>query len=882
MRKNCTSRLGYFHFERLVALCICCLSSYLLIPSFAVAPTLGPYSRPEISELESGGGQRPAVTEDGRYVVFLSAADNLTPLGSNGHEQVYLRDRQTGAVELISVATDGSLGDGDAISGSWPPWPTAPVVTPDGRFVAFHSSATNLVPGDTNGRWDVFVRDRQLGMTERVSLKDDGTQFPGAYAGGPSITPDGRFVAFYARAALTPNDFSLFTQVYVRDRQTQRTELISVNTSGVAGLLESWSPSITPDGRYVAFYSLSSDLVANDSNNAEDVFVRDRQTGTTELVSNAGNGAQGNSASFFCSISDDGRYVAFASGATNLVPSDNKASGKTGDVYLHDRQTGRTERVSVSSAGVEDDQNSGVGTGNDGALWVSNDGRYVAFYSFSTNLVPNATSAITNVFVHDTVLGITEMIDIASDGTVGDSGADIIQLAGNGRYVAFQSESSNLVPNGSGGAFLRDRGPDIGILNLAAGAQSNFQIPATGSADFAGLVIASAQHTPGSMTAPGLQLTGASVVDRPELSDLMVSLQFPPTPSPGVKPGAPTNVYGMDFTIAGVPYEVRAIGTAPMFALYQCSATPCTQVATLTGGFETMGDEVRVSVPLSALGVNEGASVTGLRAFAAVGTIASGPAQVVDQISLPDTNIPTRTVNLAIAPVGTDVSQVNLSTPATLTNGSFSGSVNVSSLATGTYNLWAQACLGTQCGAASVPVQVQGPLQLTRVVSRMVHGSAGAFDVDLTNGNGIECRSGGVNGDYTLVFTFTNPLASVAGASITSGAGSVVNSNVDGNDSHNYIVNLTGVTNVQVVTVSLSNVTDALGNSSPAVAGSMGVLIGDVNASRRVDAADVSLVRQQTLQPVTSANFRADINASGRIDAADVSIARQQTLTLLP
>jgi hypothetical protein len=171
---------------------------------------------------------------------------------------------------------------------------------------------------------------------------------------------------------------------------------------------------------------------------------------------------------------------------------------------------------------------------------------------------------------------------------------------------------------------------------------------------------------------------------------------------------------------------------------------------------------------------------------------------------------------------------------------------------------------------------------LTRIVSRKVHGSAGTFDVDLTSGNGIECRSGGANGDYTIVFTFTNPLTTVDGVSVTSGAGSVSSSNVDGNDAHNYVVNLTGVTNTQTITVSLTDVTDSLGNFSAAVAGSMGVLVGDVNASRRVDAADVSLVRQQTLQTIDNSNFREDLNASGRIDAADVSIARQQTLTSLP
>jgi hypothetical protein len=175
-------------------------------------------------------------------------------------------------------------------------------------------------------------------------------------------------------------------------------------------------------------------------------------------------------------------------------------------------------------------------------------------------------------------------------------------------------------------------------------------------------------------------------------------------------------------------------------------------------------------------------------------------------------------------------------------------------------------------------------VQLISVVSTKVHGSAGTFDVDLPlAGNpGIECRSGGTNGDYTLVLKFANTLISAGGASLASGTGSISNGMIDSSDGHNYIVSLAGVTNAQYVAVSLSNVTDSAGNFSPAVAGQMGVLLGDVNASGRVDAADVSLVRQQTLQPVTSSNFRNDINASGRIDAADVSIARQQTLTSLP
>ncbi len=176
------------------------------------------------------------------------------------------------------------------------------------------------------------------------------------------------------------------------------------------------------------------------------------------------------------------------------------------------------------------------------------------------------------------------------------------------------------------------------------------------------------------------------------------------------------------------------------------------------------------------------------------------------------------------------------------------------------------------------------PVQLNTVVSRKIHGSAGTFDIDLPlSGNpGIECRSGGATGDYMVVFTFSNPLTNVTGATVSNGMGLVASSNIDSSDAHNYIVNLTGVTNAQHIAVTLSKVADSVGNFSPAVAGSMGVLIGDVNASGRVDAADVSSVRQQTLVSVTNSNFRNDINASGRIDAADVSIARQQTLTSLP
>jgi alpha-tubulin suppressor-like RCC1 family protein len=173
-------------------------------------------------------------------------------------------------------------------------------------------------------------------------------------------------------------------------------------------------------------------------------------------------------------------------------------------------------------------------------------------------------------------------------------------------------------------------------------------------------------------------------------------------------------------------------------------------------------------------------------------------------------------------------------------------------------------------------------IPVVSIVSRKNHSAAGTFDIDLTNGSGVECRSAGSNGSYMLIFKFANPLMNYTRADVTDGTATIASTFIANNDAHNAIVNLTGVTNAQVVTVTLGDVTDSAGDYSSSVAGSMGVLLGDVNGSRRVDAADVSSVRQQTLQTIDATNFRNDINASGRIDASDVSIARQQTLTSLP
>ena len=187
---------------------------------------------------------------------------------------------------------------------------------------------------------------------------------------------------------------------------------------------------------------------------------------------------------------------------------------------------------------------------------------------------------------------------------------------------------------------------------------------------------------------------------------------------------------------------------------------------------------------------------------------------------------------------------------------------------------------GIPSDAAYVAV-VEPGVQLLAAASRKVHGGAGTFDIalPLTGNPGIECRSAG--GVYQLIFSFANTIVSVGGASVTSGTGSVSSRMMD-TDAHNYVVNLSGVTNAQVITVSLTNVHDSAGNNSSSVPISMGVLIGDTNGNRSVNSSDVSLTKLKSGQPVDASNFRTDITVSNSINSSDVSTVKSKSGTALP
>jgi quinohemoprotein amine dehydrogenase alpha subunit-like protein/WD40 repeat protein len=326
----------------------------------------------------------------------------------------------------------------------------------DGRWLAFASLATNLVDGDTNGSADVFVLDRRTGTITRASVGAGGVEAErGGSSLGPSISADGRFVAFESAARnLVTGDNNGVQDVFVHDSQTGTTVRASVNSGGSEADKDSRAASISGDGRFVAFQSNATNLVANDTNSTEDIFVFDRQTGQTTRVSVGPGGAQAESAanSNSPSISGDGRHVAFVSAARNLVAADTN-SDKNGatDVFVHDRQSGTTTNVSVASDGTP------ANFASERPV-ISADGRVVAFDSIASTLVAGDTGS-SDVFVHDLGTRTTTRVSVAADGSQADASSRGPALSADGNVVAFESDAKNLVSGdtNSTDVFVHDR-----------------------------------------------------------------------------------------------------------------------------------------------------------------------------------------------------------------------------------------------------------------------------------------------------------------------------------------------------------------------------------------------------------------------------------------
>ncbi|MBE0429868.1 MAG: PD40 domain-containing protein [Thermoleophilia bacterium] len=285
----------------------------------------------------------PAISADGRYVAFRSAASNLVPGITNGRMDIFVKDTRTGRIERISTAADGAEADGDSIH---------PSISADGRHVAFSSTAANLVPGDSNGKPDVFVKDRQTGSITRVSTGTDGEQADDASrAMGLVLSADGRFVAFESAATnLVAGITNGKRDVFIKDVRTGELARASVGADGDQGLEDSYgSISLSRDGRWVAFRSDAPNLVEGDTNLKADIFVKDLHSGAIARVSTGQDGAQGNGSSENAAISADGRWAAFDSSSSDLIVGD---TNDKRDIFLKDIVSGGVTRVSTSTTDV--------------------------------------------------------------------------------------------------------------------------------------------------------------------------------------------------------------------------------------------------------------------------------------------------------------------------------------------------------------------------------------------------------------------------------------------------------------------------------------------------------------------------------------------------
>jgi Tol biopolymer transport system component len=636
--------------------------------------SLGAYTRPGVTEeadLSGNGAQAQvppghdcglnitAVSADGRYVVFDSSADNLVAGDVNQGTDVFVRDRRTGTTTLVSVGLDGKPAIGVPFN-TCGDLSVGPTISADGRYVAFVSTATDLVKGDTNGVADVFVRDLQRRVTERVSVRSGGAQ-----AGSPlntilstssaAISADGRYVTFTSWLSdLAANDTNNASDVFWHDNKTDVTKMVSVTSSGAqadAGqtnpfLIGSFGSSMSADGRFVAFAS-HAPLVADDTNGEPDVFVHDTKTGRTERDSVASDGEQGVSptgifggawtnSSLFPnqSISADGRRVTFYSYQSNLVPNDSNAAA---DYFVHDRATGLTKRVSVDSFGEQTNVDAAVPS-------ISGNGRFVAFATHTPGLVADdqATSN-EDAFVYDQQTGAVELVSRATNGrkgnggcTGGNPGAVLPYLSATGQFATFSACYSNLSNgpdrNPTFDAFVRDRGIDLGTGELLATAHSSTTGERTSSST--GRTFRQSRTSPldAVLAKEGAELTVASVAYRPGSADLFGRLELKDMPT--FAAADPAIIYGLDLSAHGQRYEVRVAkeGVAPAFGLFRLDNGSWTQIERLRGGYGTTGNEVVFALPLHDIRERHASRIGISLAFASIGSFLTGTLQNLDEI----------------------------------------------------------------------------------------------------------------------------------------------------------------------------------------------------------------------------------------------------------
>jgi Tol biopolymer transport system component len=339
-----------------------------------------------------------------------------------------------GITTRLTVNSNGIESNSDAFT-------SAVGISADGRYVVFTSDATNLVPDDTNNAFDVFVEDRWLKQITRVSVNNDGK--PGDLnSSQPAISADGRYIALSSYATnLVPNDTNNVADIFVYDQQTHQITCVSIDSQGSPSNGNSFNPTPSSNGHLIAFESEATNLVPDDTNNASDIFLYDIDTKQIQRVSVNSQGQPSNGNSFAPAISGDGRYIAFESLA-NLSADDTTPFSK---IFVHDHLTQQTYLVSVATSGNVN--------GHSFAPSISADGHYVAFESQATNLVPTDINAASDIFIRDLQTNQTTLVSLNLNKEQGNADSLFPTLSGDGRYVLFNSTTTNLVANDTNGVF---------------------------------------------------------------------------------------------------------------------------------------------------------------------------------------------------------------------------------------------------------------------------------------------------------------------------------------------------------------------------------------------------------------------------------------------
>lgn len=413
----------------------------------------------------------PSMSPDGRFVSFYSTSSTLDPNYSGSG--IFLRDRQAATTTFVSVSSTGAAPDwgGDEHCS----------VSANGRFVSFQSGAGNLGVSNPNHVWHVYVRDCLLGTTTCVDVDPIGN--PGnSYASDSSMSADGHYVVFSSDSVnLVPGDANGRSDVFRYDLQSGAMSIASVDSTGAQGNRASYWADISADGRFVAFVSEADNLVPSDLNAVMDIFVHDFQLGVTRRVSVDSSGAEANGVSgtdVGVMISGDGTRVLFASMATNLSPIDNHPWS---DLFIHDLLTGQTQLVNRDSSGV---QRGASSSGSYGA-GLSQDGRFVAFASNSIRLVPGDTNGFVDIFLRELEAGVTTRVSVSGSGVQSNGHSNSPALSADGRLVAFLSEGSQLASgdaNGVADIFVHDRAPAAAAaFCLGDGSQASCPCANTGN-----------------------------------------------------------------------------------------------------------------------------------------------------------------------------------------------------------------------------------------------------------------------------------------------------------------------------------------------------------------------------------------------------------------